>query len=63
MTPTPNPTAEQIIEDALRNSYASGDALARLIVSALRAHGLLSEPVQGNAKLTAKLGTERGTDR
>lgn len=39
---TNEPTPEQIIEDALRNSYASGSALARLIVSDLHAHGLLS---------------------
>ncbi len=39
---TNEPTPEQIIEDALRNSYASGSALARLIVSDLHAHGMLS---------------------
>ena len=61
MTPTPNPTAEQIIEDALRDSWSDEleytDA-PEAITAALRAHGLLSEgaPVKGSAKLLQNSG-------
>lgn len=57
MTPTPNPTAEQIIREVLRHAVvASGETLGQwtgAVVSELRAHNLLSDGTPSEAQVEA----------
>ena len=62
MTATPNPTAEQIVEEALNRIDLYADELPKAVVSTLRAHGLLSEGASSEERRGINLMRDLGFD-